>query len=115
MEDLLIKTLEVFGYPVMRQGSLAPNEAYPSHFFTFWNNDASGDSFYNNKENRIIWDFDVNFYSIDPELTYSKQLEAKKALKKAGFIVSGRGYDVATDEPTHTGRGMNAFFIEMIH
>ena len=39
MEELLVQTLESFGYPVRRQGSLGAQEQYPDHFFTFWNND----------------------------------------------------------------------------
>ena len=38
MEDNLIELLATFGYPVLRQGSLAENEQYPPTFFTFWNN-----------------------------------------------------------------------------
>lgn len=112
MEDLLIETLDTFGFPVLRQGSLAPSQAYPDHFFTFWNNSSDDDGFYDNHETRTTWDFDVNFYSKDPYMTYSKILEAKTALKSAGFIVSGKGYDVATDEPTHTGRGINVLYAE---
>lgn len=112
MEDLLIKTLESFGYPILRQGSLSESDAYPEHFFTFWNNTADGDGFYDNTETRTIWDFDLNFYSIDPALTYSKLLEAKIKLKEAGFIVTGKGYDVPSDEPTHTGRGINVLYLE---
>ena len=68
--------------------------------------------FYDNKENSYIWDFDLNFYSSDPNLVNTKLLEAKKKLKEKGFIVRGKGYDVASDEPTHTGRGINVLKIE---
>ena len=112
MEDLLIDIVSKFGYPVLRQGSLAPDDPYPEHFFTFWNNSSDGDGFYDNSETRTIWDFDLNFYSVNPLLTYSKLIDAKTELKNAGFIVSGKGYDVATDEPTHTGRGINILYIE---
>ncbi len=112
MEDLLIETLEKLGYPVRRQGSLGTDEAYPDHFFTFWNNATDSTSYYDNEEHGIEWDFDVNFYSINPDFTYQKLNEAIKALKTVGFIISGRGYDVGSDEPTHTGRGCNAVFLE---
>ena len=36
----------------------------------------------------------------------------RAALKAAGWIVSGRGYDVASDEPTHTGRGFDALYLD---
>ena len=112
MEDLLIESLKDFGYPVIRQGSLAPLVPYPRHFFTFWNNSSDGDGFYNNQETKTIWDFDLNFYSVDPGLTYSVLLDAKRVLKKAGFIVTGKGHDVASDEITHTGRGISVSYIE---
>ena len=112
MEDLLIEILQVFNYPIFRQGSLSKDEQYPEHFFTFWNNSADGEGFYDGLETRTIWDYDLNFYSVDPNQTYSKLLEAKKILKEAGFIITGNGYDVASDEATHTGRGMNVLYIQ---
>lgn len=111
MEDLLINTLsEAFGFPVRLQGSLLPNEPYPESFFTFWNDAADGNSFYSNKEKSIVWQYSLNFYSADPLLVNSKLLEAKEVLKKAGWIVSGAGYSVMSDQPTHTGRGITILY-----
>ena len=112
MKDLLISLLETFGYPVFLQGSLSEDEAYPESFFTFWNNDSYDNNHYNNNPVSYTWNFDVNFYSTDPALVNSKLLEAKTLLKQNGFIVSGKGYDVASDEPTHTGRGFTALIID---
>lgn len=112
MKDLLISTLEPLGYPILLQGSLGENEPYPESFFTFWNNDTTGDEFYDNEEHSYIWDFDLNFYSIDPALVNTQLIEAKNLLKAQGFIVTGKGYDVASDEPTHTGRGIRVLKIE---
>ena len=114
MEDLLISVLESFGYPVMLQGSLLPDEPYPDHFFTFWNYSSEDSSYYDNKEHSIIYEYSVNFYSIDPALVYSKLREAKKSLKAAGFIVSGDGYSVASDEPTHDGRSIDVTFFKYL-
>lgn len=110
MEDLLISTLLPLGNPVKLQGSLLPAEPYPDHFFTFWNDSADGSSFYSNTEGAIVWQYSVNFYSVDPLLVNSKLLEAKRLLKAAGFIVHGAGYDVMSDEPTHTGRGITVLY-----
>lgn len=112
MKDLLISTLEPLGYPILLQGSLGEDEAYPTSFFTFWNNDTSGSEFYDNEEHSYVWDFDLNFYSIDPDLVNAKLIVAKQLLRAQGFIVTGKGYDVPSDEPTHTGRGIHVLKIE---
>lgn len=120
MEDLLISTLEALGYPVKRQGSFAPHEKYPNHFFTFWNDASEGAGYYSNTEGAIVWQYSVNFYSVSPELVSNmfKLKEgtetAKSLLKAAGFIVSGAGYGVASDEPTHTGRGITVLYREKL-
>nr|DAU64764.1 MAG TPA: Protein of unknown function (DUF3168) [Bacteriophage sp.] len=113
MEDNLISILESFGYPVFRQGSLTEDEPYPDDFFTFWNNDSSDHSHYNNDEYGTTWDFDVNFYSTDPEKAYSILAEARKKLKEERWITPGRGYDVASDEATHIGRGIEVYFLQI--
>lgn len=112
MEDLIIDILQYFGYPVIQQGSMVKEEQYPESFFTFWNNQSTTGSSYNNKAATTIWNYDINFYGTDPVLVNSKLLEAKEELLKAGFIIDGKGYGVASDEPTHTGRGINALFLE---
>ena len=112
MKELLIKTLETFNYPVILQGTLSKDEPYPESFFTFWNNDSADDECYDNKENAYIWDFDVNFYSTDPEKTYAVLRDARIRLKKEKWIIPGKGYDVKSDEITHTGRGMRVYYLE---
>lgn len=110
MEDLLISILETLGYPVYLQGSLLPDEPYPDHFFTYWNDSADGDSYYSNEENAIVWAYSLNFYSNNPTLVNTKLLRAKKLLKTQGWVVSGAGYSVMSDEPTHTGRGITVLY-----
>lgn len=112
MEDLLISVLETLGYPVKLQGSLLPDEPYPNSFFTFWNDSADGQSFYSNTEGAITWAYSVNFYSVDPLLVNTKLLEAKTLLKESGFTVTGAGYDVMSDEITHTGRGITVYYLQ---
>ena len=112
MKDLLIETLEPLGYPIILQGSLGESETYPESFFTFWNNDVPATEFYDNEEHSYIWNFDLNFYSTDPNLVNTELLNAKSLLKAKKFIVTGKGYDVASDEPTHTGRGINVLKID---
>lgn len=112
MKRTLINTISSLGYPVYQQGSFPQNETYPDSFFTFWNNASDGGSFYDNDEHSTVWDFDLNFYSNDPTLVNTKLLEAKALLKSAGFTVHGKGYDVASDEITHIGRGIHVLKFE---
>lgn len=112
MEDELIKKLETFGFPVMRQGSLPEDEEYPETFFTFWNNNEDGDSFYDNETVKTLHDFAVNVYSTDPEITYSLLRQARDLLKVNGWVPVRMGYDIASDEITHTGRGMEITYIK---
>lgn len=112
MKDLLIDTISSLGFPIIQQGSMNPDDQYPDSFFTFWNRSADGDSFYDNEDHSAVWLFELNFYSTDPQLVNTKLMEAKSLLKQSGFIVSGAGYDVASDEPTHTGRGISVMYVE---
>ena len=106
MVDLLIETLAPLGYPIKLQGSLAPDEPAPDHFFTYWNDAADGMSFYSDDEHAIDWQFSLNFYSVDPAKVYSVLADAKRLLKSVGWIVTGAGYSLASDDPSHTGRGI---------
>jgi hypothetical protein len=54
----------------------------------------------------------VNFYSTNPELIYTKLREVKRLLKENGFIVSGDGHSVVSDEPTHDGRGLDVLYLK---
>lgn len=113
VKTLLINTLdEAFHLPIYLQGSMSDDDVYPDSFFTFWNNDTDDSAFYNNTETQTIWDFDLNLYSNDPAVVNTILLQAKTLLKGVGFIPDGSGYDVVSDEPTHSGRGINLLFIE---
>lgn len=112
MKENLIGLLSTFGYPVRLQGSLAADEIYPKSFFTFWNNSADDGSHYDNDAINYIWDFTINFYSTDPTLVNSILLQVKALLKANGWIVPGKGYDVPSDEISHTGRAIDAIYIE---
>ena len=112
MEDALISILESFGYPVMRQGSLAPSAAYPATFITFWNNDETGKSFYDNITAAVIYSYGVNVYSNSPDTTYSVLRAVRTALISSGWIIPDRGHDAYSDEITHTGRGLTAVYLD---
>lgn len=112
VKQLLIDTLEPLGYPVFLQGSLSDEDSYPESFFTFFNNDSPDDAFYDNEPHKIIWSFDLNFYSVDPALVNSMLLTAKRMLKAEGWKIDDNGHDIMSDEPSHTGRGLDLIYIE---
>ena len=112
MENALITILESFKYPVYRQGSMSNDTAYPETFITFWNNDSPDHSHYNNAEYGTEWDFNVYVYSSDPAMTYSLLSGIRTALKAADWIVPSKGFDVVSDEATHTGRGIQCVYME---
>ena len=64
VEDVLIGLLETFKFPVFRQGSVT--ESYPDDFFTFWETEEDGNSFYDNKTVDVAYLFNVYFYSVNP-------------------------------------------------
>lgn len=112
MKDALISILETYKYPVYLQGSLAADEAYPDTFFTFWNDSTDDGSHYDNDAIFFTWSFTVYFYSTDPALVNSMLDDVRAELRKAGWNVNGKGYDVPTDQKTHTGRAIDVFYIE---
>lgn len=112
MKDKLIALLESFGFPVYLQGSLAADAKYPDSFFTFWNNSTLDNLHYDNAAVQYVWNFDVNFYSNDPLLVNTKLQEAITLLKQNGWIINGKGRDIPSDEITHTGRTVNALYLE---
>ena len=113
MEDNLIELLESLNYPVYRQGSMFNEDSYPETFFTFWNNDSPDHAHYDNVEYGTNWDFNIYVYSSDPALTYSLLESARQILKAEHWIVRGKGFDVQSDEATHTGRGLNVYYLDV--
>lgn len=112
IEDVLITLLESLKYPVYRQGSLTKDKGYPDSFFTFWNVDSPDHSHYDNNNYGTDWNFEINFYSVDPALTYSVLADARILLKQNNWIVPSKGYDVRSDEASHTARGLTIFYLE---
>jgi hypothetical protein len=112
LEDTLIELLEYFNLPVIRQGSLPPDEAYPDTFFTFWNNEEIEQSAYDNDTATVVFDFDVNVYSTNPDTAYDLLQQARSYLKQNGWIIAQRGYDLTSDEITHIGRGMEVLYLK---
>ena len=109
VEGALISLLESFTFPVFRQGSVT--ESYPDNFFTFWESEEDGNSYYDNATVDVYYQFSVYFYSTNPANTYSYIEQARSLLKQNGWTIKTRGYDVASGEPSHTGRGFDVIYL----
>lgn len=112
MKNELWKLLETLEYEVYEQGSFTDSEKYPEHFFTIWNDDTEPLNYYDNKENGYVWYFTISFYSVSPALTMDVLLRAKKLLMSNGWIVPGKGNDVYSSSKHHSGRSIEAKYIE---
>jgi hypothetical protein len=112
MKQKLINTLQTFGYPVFLQGTMNPEAKYPNTFITFFTDGTNDNGHYDNNTNAVNWSFSVILYSNDPETVNTKPNEIRAALKAAGFIPQGKGNDIYSDEPTHTGWAMDFIITE---
>ena len=104
MKELLISILETFCPDnVYLQGTMNPDEAYPQKFITFFTTVTDDNSFYDNKLAAEDWTFSVIFYSTNPTEVNTIPAQISAALKAAGFIPQGKGNDILSDDPLHTG------------
>lgn len=103
MKELLIQILETFGYPVFLHGTLGEDEPFPSTFFTFITLDSPDAFTFDDEPTHTAWVYQVVLYSNDPELLETLAAQSRTALKAAGFIPQGKGIDIPSEEPTHTG------------
>lgn len=111
MKNLLIETLSKVGFiageTLFLQGTFNPAEKYPDTFATFWTNNTAAGVHFDNDTKSYNWAFTVILYSNNPAIVNEKPNEIRAALKAAGFIPQGKGQDVPSDEPTHTGWAMD--------
>lgn len=115
MKQKLIDILETFcPNNVYLQGTMNPAEAYPDEFITFWTPATADGAHYDNAARSVVWTFYVIYYCNDPLRVNTKPLEIAAALKAAKFVQQGRGYDILSDEPTHTGWAMDFTYTEKL-
>ena len=113
MKQKLIDILETF-CPAFLQGTMNPDESYPEEFITFWIPATADNAHYDNAVRSVVWTFYVIYYSDDPQRVNTKPFEIAAALKAANFVQQGRGYDILSDEPTHTGWAMDFTYTEKL-
>jgi hypothetical protein len=113
MKQKLIDILEKFcPNGVFLQGSMNPDDAYPSEFITFFVTYTESRAHYDNAARVCGWHFAVIYYSDDPQQVNTKPFDIAAALKAAGFVQQGKGSDILSDEPSHTGWAMDFAYPE---
>lgn len=115
MKSLLIDKLETIRPGnVYLQGTLAEDVAYPDSFITFWTTSTGDNGHYDDQVRAIDWIFYVYFYTNDPAEITTVPGQIETALKAAGFIPQGKGYDISSDVITHTGHVQEFIYKEIL-
>lgn len=100
--DYLVSLLESLNYPVFLQGTFN-GDAYPDSFITYIINSSSDRAHFDDDATSWTWDATVIFYTKNPTLLFSVPETIRTTLKNAGFIPSGKGYNIFSDDPNFTG------------
>lgn len=118
MKQKLINALTgcgfVEGETLFLQGTINPAAAYPETFVTFWTDSTDDNGHFDNGVVSVDWSFSVILYSSYAGIVNTKPAEIRAALKAAGFIPQGKGTDIMSDEPTHTGWAMDFIITEYL-
>lgn len=112
MKEKLLAALDPLGYPVLLQGSLLDDEPYPNEFITFWTADSSSAAEFDNESAETAWTYQIINYCTSPARVAEIAQQIRAALKAAGFISQGKGRDIPSDTPTHTGWACDFIYIE---
>lgn len=117
VKNILINTLEALGYKqgetLFLQDTINPGVTYPDSFITFWTDYTADNAHYDDDVHSVDWSFSVIYYSNNPTLVNTKPDEIRAALKSAGFIPQGKGQDIPSDVPTHSGWAMDYIYTEI--
>ena len=112
MKNKLITLLQKYGFPVFLQGTLNPAEAYPETFITFWTDSVDDGRHFDNATTSFDWAFSIILYSNNPVIVNTLPDDMRADLNAAGFIPQGKGFDIPSDSPTHTGWAMDVIGTE---
>ena len=98
--------------PIFRQGSLGEADVYPDTFCTFWGSSEAAATAYDNDDATVVWSYQANAYSTSPAMVYTLVSDLRQLFKSNGWQTPDRGHDVASDENTHTGRGLSVTYLK---
>lgn len=111
VNELLYNTLSALGYPVFLQGTYT-GETYPDSFITIITNASDDREHYDDDTTSWTWELTVIFYSKNPALLDTVPDDIRSALKRAGFIPQGKGFNIFSDDPDFTGWTTDYLFLD---
>lgn len=104
MNEALFELLDEFEYEYHKQGTLPDNRPYPDNFFTWYNPYTENAEIYDNRPRATNWEYDVAFYSVNPQRVTDTISALYERALDLGYEVDGKGYDVSSGRQSHTGR-----------
>lgn len=111
MKQKLINALQQCGFEqgktLFLQGTMNAEASYPDEFVTIWIPVTEDIAHFDNEVVSVEWLATVIYYSNSPTLVNTKPNTIREVLKRNGFIPQGKGNDIPSDEPTHTGWAMD--------
>lgn len=112
MKSKLLEALQPLGVTALLQGTLLENEPIPADFVTFWTADSSSAADFDNKSALTAWEYQICCYSSSPLRLEQLAKSVRNALLSAGFIPQGKGRDLPSDLPDHTGWVCDYLYLE---
>jgi len=107
INQLIIDALASLNYPVILQGSYAPEVEIPDTFITFQTLTSDTQESFDNEEALTAWEINITIYSRDPEILSQLATSTRDLLKAAEFIPQGKGFDMISNEAGFLGWGTN--------
>lgn len=107
INQTIIDALVSLDYPVILQGSYAPEEEIPDTFITFQTMTSDTQESFDNEEALTAWEINITIYSRDPEALSELASSTRDLLKAAEFIPQGKGFDMISNEAGFIGWGQN--------
>lgn len=103
MNSEIYNALTALGYPVFLHGTLGENEPFPPAFITYQTLDSPDAFPFDDDPTHTVWVYQVICYADDRQTLEETAAACRNALKASGFIPQGKGRDIPSEEPTHTG------------
>jgi len=90
----IISDLSSLNIPVYVEGDTPEN--LPNEYFTVSEDYTSGNTFADNEQKSILYEFTLKYYTTNAQTLYTGLASAMQLLKSLGYITTGNGYSNST-------------------